>query len=548
MNKHRNLHLFQIACLAAVYYAAAKLGLSLAFETASVTAIWPPTGIALAALCLFGFRLWPGVAIGALLANAWTGVPLLTVLGITTGNTLEALAGAYLLMRVVDFRPSLERVMDVVWLVALGGVVSTTISATIGTGSLLAGNEIDATNFGSVWRTWWLGDMGGNLVVAPALMVAVTHWPYRQAPGRIGEGVALALAVAGTAMFVFTRDAPILFLLLPLPILAAFRFRQPGAVVASLTTAAIAIPLTEADRGPFTDFTPDERLLLAQVFLGVVSLTTLVVAAVLTERQRAEESVRTIANTLQESLLPSGLPPLPGIEAAVHFRPAGERHLVGGDFYEVLEGDDGSIGVAIGDALGKGAVAAADTALARYTLRAAALNDREPSRILGFLNETMLRQSADHPCTVAYARLDPGGPGVGLTVSIGGHPKPLILRLDGTVEPIGEPAPPLGVRRDLELSDHRAQLAPGDALVLYTDGLTDAYAPERILTPVDLAAALSSSAGAGASEIVEAARQTSVPPQEGREPRDDILILVLRLSDRADVPAATPGRTGHRAA
>src|SRR5437868_14366326 len=108
--------------VAAAYYGAAKFGLALAYENSSVTAVWPPTGIALAALLLGGYRLWPGVALGAFLANAWTDVPLLTALGITAGNTVEALAGTYLLRRVADFRPELERVRDVVALAGLAAV------------------------------------------------------------------------------------------------------------------------------------------------------------------------------------------------------------------------------------------------------------------------------------------------------------------------------------------------------------------------------------------------------------------------------------------
>ena len=533
---NRNRYVAMVLCLAAVYYGAAELGLSLAFETPSVSAVWAPTGIALAALVLFGLRYWPGVALGALLANAWTGVPLLAVLGITAGNTLEALVGAYLLVRLTDFRPSLERVTDVIWLVTLGAVLSTMVSATVGTGSLLAAGEIDGGDFGSVWRTWWLGDMGGDLLIAPALMVAFTHWPYARLPGGLVEAVALAAGIAATVAFGFTREEPLTFLLLPLPILAAFRFRQPGAVGASLITASIAIPLTEDMQGPFAGFAPDDRLLLAQLFVGIVCLTTLVLAAVISERQRAEDSIRYVADTLQESLLPASLPVIAGVQAAVEFRPVGERGIVGGDFYELMEGEDGSVGIAIGDALGKGAIAAADTALARYTLRAAAMHETEPSRILSVLNEAMLRQTSDHPCTVAYARLELNADGAMLTVSIGGHPRPLILRVNGTVEPIGYPAPPLGVRRGLNLTDHTARLAPGDALILYTDGLTDAFAPHRVVSPDDLAIALQPHAGGAATEIIEAASHAAVPPEAHRSPRDDILLLVLRL-DEQGLPA-----------
>src|SRR3954453_192741 len=136
MDPDRTRYAAKVALLAGVYYGAAKLGLGLAFEPSSVTAIWPPTGIALAALLLGGYRLWPGVLLGALLANGWTGVPLYAVAGIAVGNTCEALGGAFLLRRVADFRPSLERVRDVVALALLAGVISTMASATIGVASL----------------------------------------------------------------------------------------------------------------------------------------------------------------------------------------------------------------------------------------------------------------------------------------------------------------------------------------------------------------------------------------------------------------------------
>src|SRR2546421_858970 len=191
----------RIAVLAGVYYGAAELELSLAFAAPSVTAIWPPTGIALAAILLWGYRVWPGVALGALLANSWTGVPFFAVAGITVGNTLEALAGAYLLRELAGFRASLERVRDVLALAVLAGGVSTTISATIGVTSLLVGNEITSDDLGSVWRTWWLGDMGGDLLVAPALLVAATHWPYRRGPRRpLGAAPPAAVGVGGRVL------------------------------------------------------------------------------------------------------------------------------------------------------------------------------------------------------------------------------------------------------------------------------------------------------------------------------------------------------------
>jgi two-component system, NarL family, sensor histidine kinase FusK len=132
----------RLVLVSATYFGTAKLGLTLAHEQSSITAVWAPTGIALAALLIWGFRLWPAVALGALLANAWTGIPLISVLGITVGNTLEALVGAYLLLRVAGFQRSLESVNDVLALVVFGGVISTMVSATVGVTSLWLGGAI----------------------------------------------------------------------------------------------------------------------------------------------------------------------------------------------------------------------------------------------------------------------------------------------------------------------------------------------------------------------------------------------------------------------
>jgi integral membrane sensor domain MASE1 len=525
-------YLARIAAIAAVYYGAAKLGLSLAFETESVTAVWPPTGIALAAVVFWGYRVWPGVALGAFLANAFTDVPLYTALGITAGNTLEALVGAYLLSR-VDFRPSLERVRDVMALVVLGGVISTMVSATIGSASLLVGNEIDAAGFDTAWRTWWLGDMGGDIVVAPALLIAAAHARLRRPPGGLLEALALMFVVAGTTTLVFTREASLTYLVIPPMIWAALRFWKPGAALVTLLIAGIAIPLTDGGNGPFADNSPDDRLLLAQAFLGVLSLTTLILAAVITERRAAEERLGRIAETLQTSLLPASLPEIPGIETAVDYRPAGERHIVGGDFYDVFAADDGSWAVVVGDAVGKGATAAATAALARYTLRAAAVREQSPSRILAELNEAILRQSPDQSCTVAYSRLELDGvDGARVILSTGGHPLPMVLRTDGAVERIGSPAQMLGVERDLPLADHEVELSPGDALVIYTDGLTDAYAPRHITSPTQLADALRACAGKTAAEIAAGVERYVLDP-DGDEPRDDILLAVLRVAPSA---------------
>jgi integral membrane sensor domain MASE1 len=520
----------QVAGVAAAYTVAGKLGLDLAHETRSVSAIWAPTGIALAAILLGGFRLWPGVALGALLTNVDTGVPAVTVLGITCGNTLEAVVGAYLLRRVAGFKPSLRRVRDVLWLIAFGAIVSTTVSATIGVASLLVGDVIAFDNVPSVWRTWWLGDMGGDLIVAPVLLIAATHWPFNRAPGRAPEALALVLAIAATSVLVFSQDTNLVYVVFPLLIWAALRFWQPGAAAGSLVVAVVAVAFTANGEGPFTASGPDDRLILAQTFVAVAGMSALLLAALTSERARAEQAMREIAVTLQESLLPRHLPVIPRVESAAYFRPAGEGQRVGGDFYDLFETGDGSWALAVGDVVGKGPRAAALTALARYTLRAESVREHRPSRILASLNEAVRREhAADAVCTALYTTVDVNGSTARLTLASGGHPLPLILRTDGSVEQFGEPGTLLGIVARPSLVDHTSNLRAGEAALFYTDGLLDAYAPGRFAKASDLESILRSCAGRPPSEIIAAIEDSLLSSVE-TEPRDDVAIVVLRMA------------------
>jgi integral membrane sensor domain MASE1 len=518
-----------IGAIAAAYYATAKLGLDLASANPSVTAIWPPTGISLAALVLLGRRYWPGVALGAFLANAWTGVPLVGVLGITAGNTLEAVVGASLLMW-VGFRPALDRVRDVLALVVLGAIASTMVSASIGVTSLLATDEIVSADLGSVWRTWWLGDLGGDLVVAPAILIGVALWPYRGLPGGALEAVLLALGLGGVTALVFTESTALVYVIFPLLIWAGYRFLQPGAAASGLVLAAVAIPLTDRGYGPWADYAPDDRLVLAQTFVGVAVVTTLIFAAVIRERLRAEGVTERIADTLQESLLPPRLPAVPGLDVAADFRPAGEPNLVGGDFYDLFSNDDGSWLVVVGDVCGKGVNAARLTGLARYTLRAAALREHSPRGILNLLNAAIVRHSPERFSTAAVARLDRNGAGgIRLTLANGGHPLPLVLRAGGEVERVGTSGMLLGAVDTVAIDEQDVDLAPGDAVVFFTDGLTDAHAPGRIVGPADLASIVAGLRGRSASEIVAGLR-AAILDDGGGKARDDAVVLVLRVS------------------
>jgi PAS domain S-box-containing protein len=251
-------------------------------------------------------------------------------------------------------------------------------------------------------------------------------------------------------------------------------------------------------------------------------------AASAVENARLYATTSAIAHTLQSSLLPPVLPELPGVEIAAAYRAAGEGYEVGGDFYDVFSTSEDQWYAVIGDVCGKGAEAAAVTALARYTIRAAAVRRRSPSAILRWLSDAMLQQSegAGRFCTIACVHLDLGRTPARVTIACGGHPLPLALRAGGGAEEVGAPGTLLGLVSDPDLQDSAIELAAGDTLVLYTDGLTEAGAPERVWAPDELVATAAQAAGRRAGEVVDHLLDVAIGPVAA--PRDDVAVLALR--------------------
>jgi PAS domain S-box-containing protein len=279
--------------LAAVYFLTARLGLSLGVAE-QVTAIWPPTGIALAALLTFGPALWPGVWGGALLANLAASEPLGTALGVATGNTLEALAGAWLLRR-AGFSHDIDRLRDVLSLVVLVAVGATAISATVGVTSLCVGGVQPWTRFEDLWIVWWLGDAMGALLVAP-LLLTWQRWRWSQwSAARAAECAVLFVGLAVTARLVFGqadvdqgRLHPYSYVLFPFVIWAALRFGQRGSSLAVLASAAVATWATVHGRDLIGAPGTALSLVYLQGYMGVVAVTGLMLGAAMSERNRAE--------------------------------------------------------------------------------------------------------------------------------------------------------------------------------------------------------------------------------------------------------------------
>jgi serine phosphatase RsbU (regulator of sigma subunit) len=253
-------------------------------------------------------------------------------------------------------------------------------------------------------------------------------------------------------------------------------------------------------------------------------------AALALDNARLHEQQAHIASVLQHSLLPRSLPKIKGFEASSRFLPAGEAYEVGGDFYDVFRSGSGTWMAVIGDVCGKGPEAASLTALARYTVRTASTPASAPSEVLRTLHESISAERADFRfCTAALARIQAPSNGraeARLTVALGGHPLPMVLRKSGRVDAIGEPGTLLGVLPSPILADADARLAVGDSLILYTDGVLDVRDAGERGDPDWLADQLAASAGKSADEIAEALAQAAIK-RHGGEPRDDIAILVL---------------------
>lgn len=297
----RTALLVRIAVVALAYFLGAKLGLELAFTNKSVTAVWPPTGIAVAALVLFGPRIWPGIAAGAFLANLTNiDTPVLTALGITVGNTLAPIAGAAIL-RALAFRPTLDRVADVLALVFLGGLAAMLFSATGGTTTLAVAGKLEPGGYGSTWLTWWLGDALGVVIFAPVLLTFLGRGADLSAfRSRSGEAAALFSATIVGSILVFSTSVTLPYMVIPFAIWGALRFYQPGAAGVTGLIAIITIIQTVADRGPFTGQTQTTDLMSLQAFNATVALSALILAALTRERHVAQEGLRGAATELEE--------------------------------------------------------------------------------------------------------------------------------------------------------------------------------------------------------------------------------------------------------
>jgi PAS domain S-box-containing protein len=298
---------------------AGEAGLASPFTSGNVSPFWPPAGVALAATLLFGYRIWPAVALGAFIVNFFTTVPPVTVLGLTLGNTVGPLCGTWLLRRLPGFQPSLTRLRDVLGLVILGAFCGTAVSATIGTGTLFLTGVNAWSSFASTWRVWWLGDAMGVLIIAP-LVVTFTRLKSIE-PRRLLKLALLLVGAIGSALLMLDPRLGMLgadvfaFGVFPFVLWGAIQFDAAGAAIVTFLISAIAEWGTAHGLGPFVKGNPLQNATLLQSFLGVTAISGMVLAAVIAERaqlireqstrealERSEKRYRGIVETASEGI------------------------------------------------------------------------------------------------------------------------------------------------------------------------------------------------------------------------------------------------------
>lgn len=518
--------------VAIAYVVFAEVGFSLAFAVRQVTAVWPPSGIAVAALFLGGARLWPGVAVGAFIANLITHEPPWTAMGIAAGNTLGPLLAVYFLRR-IDFDPRLERVNDVLGL-AIFGVLSMLVTASNGVTWLAVSGIVPWNEFRAVWRTWWDGDAMGVLLFAPFLLTWVTSKDFRIRRKPLPEVFAFPIALLIVAWLGFLNNLRLGFLVFPVVIWSGLRFKQRITATAVIAISLIAIFGSQHLVGPFAGGTLDQRLAYLMTLMAVLSITGLILGAVTAERELADErrheaerreleNATQVARTLQGAFLPKRLPEHRDVTFDALYLTAGRESLIGGDWYDAFTVPDGHIVVSIGDMLGHGVGAAVTAAEIHQRILAMAFSANDPAEILAKVNST-LRNEEQTIATSVVAFIDPKT--TTMRYASAGHPPAIVAGPTMRAHLLPYGGLPLGVLASTDYETQNVQLEKDAVVLFYTDGVTEFNrnidaAEHALLEAVD---AFVSEPTANPAAIIQ--RRVMGASQ----PVDDVVLMVVRLA------------------
>lgn len=281
--------------LAAAYFLFAKIGIMFSYDHSSITVVWPPTGIALGAILLFGHRLWPGITLGIVVLMVSNRDPWIAVVGVSIGNTLHAVVGAWMLKRWAGFDRRFERVRDVVALTVLGALVASVISATLGVSSFSYVGRCEWSSFARLWSSWWLGDVMGVILLTPFMLTCALPCSSRWQRRDLIEPIVafLLLAAASDITFdgwlsILDENLPLAFVPFPFLIWIALRLSMRMTTIAVLLVTVIAVIGTARGFGPFIWSDIRENLMLLVAYLQFVALPALLLAAVSSQHRRAD--------------------------------------------------------------------------------------------------------------------------------------------------------------------------------------------------------------------------------------------------------------------
>jgi serine phosphatase RsbU (regulator of sigma subunit) len=534
---------------------------------AKISPIYPASGIAAAAMLIFGPRILPAVFVGQFL----NGFPLLAEPGTTIatyvlantgtglGSVLEALIACAMLRGLAGTWHPFDQARDVVIFLTGSCLVAALVCGTIGTLSLWAGGFVPDGEFASTFVTFFLSDAAG-IAVAGALVLAWYREPRidRTIIVRLALIAVVVLAIAGIEAW---SRYPVDYLYLPLVLWAGFRAGARGVTVATGAITIVAILATIRGVGSFVGATPTESILLLNGFMAVMTFTALLVVAVraqqlaadaalaahnrmleqrvaertaevseknrlLEEKQaRIDDDLQT-ARALQAAILPNDFSGHRGLAIAAFMRPALE---VGGDFYDVFPLAGDRLGFLIADVSGKGVAAAFFMAVTRTMLRSAALAGASPADCIARVNQALCRENPiDMFVTVLYAELEVASGAV--TLVNAGHCEPVVLSSCGEAQLIRRSGnPPLGVMPEQTFAERSLSLAAGETLFLYTDGVTEAtdHTGDQLRVP-RLLALVRQSIGSAPQELMRAVVDGVDRFALGTEQADDMTCLAIR--------------------
>lgn len=488
---HTILYPAVLVLVLAGYVFAGLVGLAIPFTSGNISPVWPASGIAVAALIVFGYRVWPAIAVGAFLVNFFSPIPFVAALAIAAGNTAGALAGVWLLRTVTGFRGSLSSLRDVISLITFGAFCGPALSATVGSIALFVTSVNPWSGFNTAWLMWYLGDAVGVLIIAPILLAVAA---LKQLPEQreIVSFTCLLLGTLFSSLLIFdhnlgiqTGDDLFAFAVFPFVMWGAIRFEAVGAASVTLLISVVVLSETANGFGPFAKSDSLHNAGLLQTFLGVISISGMTLAAVNSERVQMisereaferKEAIRIaalemeIARKVQRKLLPQQAPPLVTFE---YDALTVQARSVGGDYFDYIDLGNNQVAFVVADISGKGICAALLMANLQGALRSQIpILTQDLPQSLQCVNRLFYESTELHSFATLFVGIYDD-----MTRTLNyvncGHNPPLVLRGENVIR-LTATATVIGMFEKWECVREQIALIPGDMITFYTDGVIEA--------------------------------------------------------------------------